>query len=137
MACLGKQFKIMDNLSGHKHDLRNNDQIDSRLQVLNHASHSEMTFFIRLNPFHLDAVERGILLQDEVNGIEFAACAQDVWFPWKSIEDGAKSLPGRGFRHNTIRTRSTDQVCNSAAKCFLRSEEHTSELQSRENLVCR
>src|SRR5436309_9427756 len=41
----------------------------------------------------------------------------------------SKSLP-RGTREFLSR-------CHAASKFFWRSEEHTSELQSRENLVCR
>src|SRR5207302_8413285 len=42
----------------------------------------------------------------------------------------ARSARGDGRRHDAAR-------CRRAVLCQLRSEEHTSELQSREKLVCR
>src|SRR5690606_39769711 len=47
-------------------------------------------------------------------------------------EDGAQHLETPGFRGGEARTE-----CEEHAYRGARSEEHTSELQSRENLVCR
>src|SRR5690606_40919609 len=43
----------------------------------------------------------------------------------------------RHTRHDRFHNRHCAGVCTRTQATFLRSEEHTSELQSRENLVCR
>src|SRR2546427_7538918 len=43
----------------------------------------------------------------------------------------------RGVRHSTRSTRSTRSAAASILSSGMRSEEHTSELQSQSNLVCR
>src|SRR5690606_40909648 len=56
---------------------------------------------------------------------------------WRICPAGCRvaRMPGLPWRHKDSSQPSTD-VCAGKAQ-WVRSEEHTSELQSRENLVCR
>src|SRR5690606_41249610 len=49
----------------------------------------------------------------------------------------AHNLAMEGIEANAMKALVTDLMQESARRCLQRSEEHTSELQSRENLVCR
>src|SRR5690606_31464150 len=65
------------------------------------------------SPTITGSIERDVALIDKIIGVK---CA---------VSDHRSSAPGN------------DQLANMAAQSRVRSEEHTSELQSRENLVCR
>src|SRR2546430_11508054 len=79
-------------------------------------------------------------------GIPFAAARVGVRFPqstdggWKSARSGRFSRHlrrARNFDFPKVPGRPNCPYCKKAAGVGLRSEEHTSELQSQSNLVCR
>src|SRR5690606_42130714 len=53
---------------------------------------------------------------------------------WRRVSLASRNS---AVRSDTLRSSSLAQRCNSSRLDCRRSEEHTSELQSRENLVCR
>src|SRR5690606_41656236 len=60
-------------------------------------------------------------------------------FPYTTLFRSSSSVRGPGFNRISRGTATLPTSCSSAADSMrtMRSEEHTSELQSRENLVCR
>src|SRR5215469_5611513 len=62
------------------------------------------------------ASKRGILFQQQVDGIEFSTRAQDAWGSGKRIQHGAQALSSRSFWHDAINARSMNELGNAGAK---------------------
>src|SRR5690606_41887693 len=74
------------------------------------------------------AVARGILSPDAADGLSDHDAADLVFQSSVTTADAVTAISGRGLGMAIARNR---------IESLGRSEEHTSELQSRENLVCR
>ena len=94
-ASLRKRVKVPYDLAGHEHDLRNNNQSCSisRLHCINERLYGEVTVRFGLNPLELYAIERGVLLQYHVDGVELSSCADHARLSWQRVQDGPQTLP--------------------------------------------
>src|SRR6266576_971720 len=68
---------------------------------------------------HFYASKRGILLQQQVDGIEFSTRAQDARRSGQRIQHSTQALPSRCLWHDAIDTRRMDELGNASAKSFL------------------
>src|ERR1700721_2563288 len=95
MTNLRKRVKVLDDLARHEHDLKENHQScsPSTLHGINERLNGEVTVGFGFDPLELYAIERGVLLQYHVDGIELSSCADHPWLSWQGVQDGTQTLP--------------------------------------------
>src|ERR1700757_1391841 len=81
-----------------------------------YARSSKKTLLVGFPPLHFYASKRGILFQQQVDGIEFSTRAQDARGSGQRIQHGTQALSGGCFWHDAINTRSMDELGNASAK---------------------
>jgi hypothetical protein len=82
-------------MARHEHDLRDNHQSCSlsTLHDIDERLNGEVTVGFGFNPPELYAIERGVLLQYHVDGIELSSGADHPRLSWQGVQDGTQTLP--------------------------------------------
>ena len=99
------------------------NQIDRRdmllsFQLRKNAIDREAAFGIGLHPRDVNTAATCVLLQDDVDGVEFSARTEHMGLARQRIEHAAQALPGGRFGNDAVRARRADQPRNAPPKLF-------------------
>jgi hypothetical protein len=68
------------------------------------------------NGLEMNATEGGVLLEDDVNGVELGRGRKNARDAWQRVEDGAEALAGGGFRDDAVGARCANELRDTRAE---------------------